>query len=300
MTSKKAPVFNSIKLGSPSSKKLLILLAGYPDSELSGWGEVIPELAKDYRLFCLCYPGFSSKSGTGTADSLPKWGYTWKELLAGLNNTIEDLLQSEQKQHQANYQSFTLVTHDWGAHIGLVYQNQFPKRVDKLVLLDVGMLKTPKPLQLLVIILYQLWFATSYLLSQLISQTFGSVFFNLFVGTPLLKWVGPCPHDLTLTNTRNPQEIHVNMCYLYYHFWRALIIRKDSLPKPKFPTCPVLFLYGTRKRCLFHDERFLNKIERTEGCAYKAMETGHWIPLFDPKGVVRELRTFMSADRSKL
>jgi hypothetical protein len=43
------------------------------------------------------------------------------------------------------------------------------------------------------------------------------------------------------------------MCYVYFRMWLSFVLR-DGAPSPRFPTMPCLFLYGTRKRIMFHDQ----------------------------------------------
>jgi hypothetical protein len=45
------------------------------------------------------------------------------------------------------------------------------------------------------------------------------------------------------------------MCYQYFRMWLSFILR-DGAQSPRFPTVPTLFLYGTKKRIMFHDERY--------------------------------------------
>ena len=45
------------------------------------------------------------------------------------------------------------------------------------------------------------------------------------------------------------------MCYLYFRMWLSFILR-DGAQSPRFPTVPTLFLYGTKKRIMFHDKRY--------------------------------------------
>jgi hypothetical protein len=44
------------------------------------------------------------------------------------------------------------------------------------------------------------------------------------------------------------------MCYLYFRMWLSFILR-DGAAAPRFPSVPTKFLYGSKKRIMFHDER---------------------------------------------
>ncbi len=211
-------------------------------------------------MIALAFPEFS-KPG-------PRWGYTWNQLLQGLHESIEILLREE-----AQNKKFVLISHDWGAYLAQIYQNQHPERVSKLVCLDVGMMRPKLNLGMFIILFYQWWFAFAYFLSQALHPFFGNLWLFLFFGTPVNKLLGPCPHD---RGGRRAREITVQMTYVYYHFWRSqFLCGRDGVPAARFPIdCPVLFLYGTKKRTMFHDAGYLAKIDKTPGCRWKAMNTG--------------------------
>ena len=45
------------------------------------------------------------------------------------------------------------------------------------------------------------------------------------------------------------------------------------------PTCPVLYIYGTRKPFMFHSPQWLADLSTRPGCAVQAFATGHWVML---------------------
>ena len=57
------------------------------------------------------------------------------EVVAAMHETLADISAEER------IDDFTLVIHDWGSYLGLVYQNSFPERVARIVCFDVGILK---------------------------------------------------------------------------------------------------------------------------------------------------------------
>jgi hypothetical protein len=80
------------------------------------------------------------------------------------------------------------------------------------------------------------------------------------------------PHDKV---KRKREDLSVEMCYLYYQVVRATITKQGgSVEDTKFPTCPLLFLYGNKKNAQFHTSGFLAKISKSEGSRSKEMVGG--------------------------
>ena len=98
-----------------------------------------------------------------------------------------------------------------------------------------------------VILLYQWWFAASYIVSQLLGLFIGNIFFKLFF------LFGACFPSLTIGSgnklPRASEDISVHMCYPYYQFWRAQLTMSSDI-KMRFPTCPLLYLVKIHLRLL--------------------------------------------------
>lgn len=256
-------------------KEPLIFLSGFPDNELSGWGPVLELLKSKYYIITLCMPQNETISKTRRP-----WGYDFPELLEMINNTIESATTAE---------SFNFVTHDWGAVLGYCYENKYPHRVKNLVTLDIGILKKLSPYQALVIAIYQIWFAVSYIISQLFGVTLGNISFFLFFGfAKLFPFLTPTPYDKP---SRPRKDINVEMCYPYFYFWKGILTGRKL--DANFPNCPLLYMYGTKKSILFHDSGFIKKIESTPKCRQRSFNTGHWIMLSEPQEVAKEIETFL-------
>lgn len=206
---------------------LMVFMAGFPDNETSGWGDVVPkELAKQYHLLFLCMPDYQK----GNKVYKP-WGYSFADILERMHNTIVSVNKNNEK--------IILVSHDWGAFLGLVFENTYPQLVKKLVLLDVGMLKPEEaPVKdLLIILCYQWWFAIAYLIARVINVSIADGIFKLFFTPVIRNVVSPCPHD---SLTIPIEDMNVNLCYPYYQFWKGQF--SGSQFNPKFPSCPILFM----------------------------------------------------------
>ena len=104
--------FPAVEFGNPKSKDIVVLLAGFPDDAVSGWLPLINQMksstvGNDRRYICLCLPGYEND-----APSLPRWGYTFPELMTQLNTTLDGLIPGDTK--------YSLVIHDWGSYVGYV------------------------------------------------------------------------------------------------------------------------------------------------------------------------------------
>jgi len=62
------------------------------------------------------------------------------------------------------------------------------------------------------------------------------------------------------------------------------------MPMPK---CDTLFLYGKRKRFMYHNNCFLKYLKDTPGCAAMGVDGGHWMFLDKPDFCAKVIRDFM-------
>jgi pimeloyl-ACP methyl ester carboxylesterase len=163
---------------------------------------------------------------------------------------------------------------------------------------DVGItsilpLSPRKILHLTIIISYQFWFSFCYVVSQL-PFLLPVAFFLLrlpFI-LPIMSTVGPCPHDKA---KRSLKEISPTFCYMYLQFWITRIFRNKAAVSPRFPTKPLLYIYGNKKNVLFHSQSFLDKIDHSGMSKWLVVEdAGHWIMHSHPQLCISELKKFMS------
>ena len=267
-------------------KPVMVFVAGFPDDEVSGWGEMVSKFSETNRIICLCWPGYE-KNGS---SALPRWGYSLKEVVEAMHETLADISTEEK------IDNFTLVIHDWGSYIGLMYQNAFPERVARVVCFDVGILKKPPLKDALIILLYQWWFCTCFFFAHFLGRLCGQAMmmgFFLFVA-PI---VGPATHDKV---NRPILEITPWMLYPYWHFHFGrmgyLRMGPKKMPRPRYPVggCKILFMYGTKKNCMFHGPEFIDQIDKDEGSSWRAFDCGHWVQTSEfQREVIEEMRAFM-------
>eukprot|EP01035_Chromulina_nebulosa_P020921 gene20921-27117_t len=267
--------------GNENSKTVIVFISGFPDNERSAFNDVLNNLSSlgTYRLISMCLPDMET-------NATPKpWGYSPAQVLQAIDDTINHYLPDKSIK-------INLVIHDWGSFYGLLYENTFPERVNKIVNLDVGLLSNPPIKSLALILLYQLWFAFAYFVSQAINYSLGDLLFKLFVVL--------CPASFRVTSPdeklpRPKEEVNVSHCYFYYHFWKELIFNGKKALKPKFPKAKMLFLFGRLKNVMFHDDKFIQKIRDTQGCKYVKVDSGHWIATAKPQLVTDEIIEFIES-----
>ena len=84
------------------------------------------------------------------------------------------------------------------------------------------------------------------------------------------------------------------MGYMYYHLWRSHRLMGQSLPAPTFPAVPTLFMYGARKRVMFHSKRFEARVNSTNGSlTVRYEDCGHWIMHERPDRFARDVQDFL-------
>lgn len=247
-------------------RPIIFFVAGFPDNQTSALHPtVMAELSKDYNLVCLCFPGYEKDNRI-----IRSWGYDMDELLSLLDGSI--------KIHSKQGQQVYLLAHDWGAYLSIIYCQKNPNRIQKIMLLDVGVLdiKSISLRAIFIIILYQWWFSVAYIVSQLLGHLAGMLILGLYY-LPIFKPFYP-------TIDERPdiprQDMRVEKCYPYLYFWKnTLMGRKDM--EPRTPTIPTLFLYGNKKNVMFHSQKFLEKLDSRADCRQTSVDGGksrHHIP----------------------
>ena len=99
------------------------------------------------------------------------------------------------------------------------------------------------------------------------------------------KAIGPIPYeDFPNKDTKG------FMCYPYFQVWKV-----DAKEMPFFQISPpTQFLFGARKRVMYHSKSFLKYLEDRPDCRYKAFEKdGHWLHVSSPDDVAREMKEFL-------
>jgi pimeloyl-ACP methyl ester carboxylesterase len=103
----------------PKDAPVIVLLHGFPTSSHM-YRNLIPDLAKNYRVIAPDYPGF----GNSSMPALNEFEYSFDNLAKVTNSFLE----------QINIDKYTLYVMDYGAPIGFRIASQNPERVQGLII----------------------------------------------------------------------------------------------------------------------------------------------------------------------
>lgn len=117
------PIFNSrafiYRAGNPNGKPI-VLVHGIGDSGAKDWNRLIPELIRDYDILTFDLPGFG-RSDKGNKHYSPE-------------NYIR-FIEHVSKRYIKPWR-FDLIGHSMGASTSLMYAANFPRSVNRLILVD--------------------------------------------------------------------------------------------------------------------------------------------------------------------
>ena len=274
-----------VELGNPKASRAMVFVSGFPDNQLSAFKRVFPYFEKEFRIIAMCFPDFELSPGSDqTVEN--DWGYSFDEILRRMDATIDKISRGKK---------VILVTHDWGAHLGYLYENRHPEKIEVIVAHDVAMLTRGRPSlpALLILVLYQWWFTTSFLVKNIFGKSAGDFVLSSYVLlTKLLPFIGP-----TRDKLRRPrEEITSHLCYPYAHFW----LWGGITMKTRYPKCPLLYMYGRNKNIMFHNASTLERIKSDKNASYREFKGGHWFFDEEPEQVVEEIKKFLEKNADTL
>jgi len=254
----------------------VVFFSGYPDL-FNSFEKVYPAFESTHHIVLCVMPDYE-KNGTSTF-----FGRTFEETVASLHEKVQQCLDV------GGAGSVMLVGHDWGSYVAQRYVVTHPDTISKLVLLDVGS-GEPKLSYLPVMVAYQLWSALIFIVSRIpiLGKFLGLILAAVFPW----RMIGPCPHETKVPFKQ--EHIKVHMTWPYFRIYRDILCRGPKAITPKFqnhiPTC---FVYGKRKRIMFHSDGYIAKLAKTAGCESHEFDCGHWIQTQKPDELVAVLRRFL-------
>ena len=89
-------------------------------------------------------------------------------------------------------------------------------------------------------------------------------------------------------------EIKPFTCYPYFQvfFGKHNIIEVSESYETQVP---VQFLYGDKKRVMFHSDSYIQYLQSRSDCRYKCFsEDGHWFNWTSPDALAKEMKEFLS------
>jgi pimeloyl-ACP methyl ester carboxylesterase len=222
--------------------KTIVMIHGWPDTYRL-WDGQVAALKDRYRCVRFTLPGF---------DAGPKRAIPFGELLDTLKKIVEEACPG---------QRVTLLLHDWGCFFGYQFAARHPQLVERIVGVDIGDAGSRahraelRPKDKLALIGYQLWLSFAWVMRS----------------DGMARWMARklrCPTDA--------RAIYAQMGYGYAMRWLGVAGGFRNLKVFK-PHCPMLFMYGQRKRFMFHSRAWAQGVES------KAFPTGHWIMVERPQ-----------------
>lgn len=220
----------------------LVFAQGWPD-DLSLWNEQVSALAARYRCVRVDFPNYGDGERTRRA-------YHTDEIVEALAALVDEASPDA---------PVTLIAHDWGAYWGYRMHHQHPRRIARLVGLDVAPHYRPTPGAMAGILLYQSWLYLAFELGGPVGDA---------MTRRLGKWA------------RVPQAADLDawMNYPYRNAWQDIFSgRLKRGTEGYWPTIPLLFVYGARKPFQFHSQNWLDHVERQPGGKVVALPSGHWV-----------------------
>jgi len=209
------------------------------------------------------------------------WGYSPEDIVKGLALIVEP--------HWKKQSQVILVGHDWGSYICLLYLIAYPNTVHKFVTLDIGIRDTLD----LVSVCYMTYLAFVFLMSRILPDQLALLLIALYPW----KFIGPCPYETDVPS--NVREIKAFMCYPYFQtiipYLPSIIFGGKDFVKLSVPKTPTLFLFGGKKRVMFHSPSYLDALEKDPASAYKEyQDCGHWLHWTNADEVYSDILKFLN------
>lgn len=274
--------------------RVMVLIAGYPDTH-EVWAHQVRAFADEYHIVSLTTPDYDR------ASLRRRWGYNFTEVPEMMARSLEAYLGPARRID-------VMITHDWGAIWGYyLLQGAAAGRVGRLVAVENGAASHDDPTRAadipsvahatLFSASYQVVCASLFAVGAALSPTLAQTL--LRAAFSLMPYIGPFPadFDLAVHAPRPLPQVEWWMGYPYYHLW--VTHRPAGLPPPRFPAVPTLFLYGARKRTMFHSAAFEERLEGTAGCRVARYEDcSHWLMHEEPERFTEDVRAFLRGDKS--
>ncbi len=226
-------------------EETIFMIHGWPDTHRL-WDAQVQALKDRYRCVRFTLPGFDKDKA--------RQAYSLDELCGFLLRLVEWLCPERK---------VILMLHDWGCAFGYQFYVRHPQRVAKIVGVDIGdpssLRRVLTPRERLIVFAYQNWLALAWLLGGPIGDWM----------TRAMARAAGCPSD----------EGPMSSCmgYPYFVLWYGGERSYRRHGRPFRPACPMLFVYGRRKRVRFHSPAWADELAARKGNQVVEFDTGHWV-----------------------
>ncbi|EHR73329.1 putative hydrolase or acyltransferase of alpha/beta superfamily [Burkholderiales bacterium JOSHI_001] len=245
----------------------VVMVHGWPDTRVL-WDAQVDALAPHYRCVRFTLPGFDAR--------LPRRAFSLDEVVAFIARVVDAASPDA---------PVLLMVHDWGCVFGCEYALRHPQRVARIVAVDVGDAGSGAHAAALpgrakaFVLGYQLFLALAWGVGAVAPA----------LGDRMTRFMARA------VKCRSPQaSISAQMNYPYFITWfGAHGGYRKKLPL-KF-SCPVLFLYGSKKPFLFHSQAWAERLAASPGNQVLALRTGHWVMRDAPDEFNRAVLAWLQA-----
>ena len=250
-----------------SGDHTVVMVHGWPDTYRL-WDGAVQALQSRYRCVRFNCPG-SDAPPVGPVSTLSD---ITARLLAIVDQVSPD-------------QPVTLLLHDWGCLFGYELAARHPHRVARVIGVDIGdatspaYLKTLTVRQKLMILTYQLWLATTWLIGRHLNGSVADVM------TRLMAQALRCP------TPKSDIRWFMNLPYAMAWFGVGGGLRGALSFAPH---CPMLYLYGKRKPFMFHSEEWLERLNAAPQSKAVGLPSGHWVMVDQAAELEAQLLNWMA------
>ena len=294
-------------IGSPSARNIAIISAGYPDDHEC----FIPFATKfaeqnDAFVGVTCLPGYHDSTEKPWRE-YKKNGYTFDEMVNAFREAAKIVESRNIYEKTIGVKPRLIgIFHDWGVAPGSMFINrhrqEYPDRKVEMINFDV--LGSPHPemekelipkiapfslYEIYIALGYRSIFAMMHLTQRYLPEKLANVLFIPLILTMQIFRLSPTYKiDAKVFESRKTPLDPLRMMYMaypYVNMFKAIFTGKSqkvfqdfSLPKDLGKT-PVLYMYGTEKRIMFHDHRSVQILKSSKGKsnAIGVENAGHWL-----------------------
>lgn len=234
-------------------KGTILFVHGFPDCSDIFDAQVTKLTTEGYRCLVAALPG---SRGEPVAVALEP---------SQVAELVRDAVQA------VHPEPLTIIAHDWGAFYAMFLVKKYPDSFRRVVLIDVGGVLGAPTSTKIAMMAYQGMLALMYALGPT-AGTLGVKAFLAYSGY----------------NARPLKEITADMCYTYLGVMRFLLKGKKTKDLPRasqerLKQIPHLFIYGTKKIFMFHDEDWIDFVRSTPEGQVVGMPCGHWVHVDRPE-----------------
>lgn len=261
----------------------LLLLHGFPQSHIE-WHKIAPMLAKNYTVVATDLRGYGDSSKPEDGEN--HMGYS-KRMMA--RDQVEVM-------EQLGFKTYKVIGHDRGARVGHRMALDYPKKVEKLVVMDI-------------VPTYKLYattnkeFATAYwhwffliqnapLPETMILNSAEVVLRSFFFRGAVPQFIQEDVFSVYLNHFKDTKTIHA-MCE-DYRAGATIDLEHDKADMANKVECPVLALWGGNGAM----DKLYNVLEtwkeRAINVSGKSLPCGHWMPEQLPEHLYEEVHRFMT------